>query len=157
MKRNPRKVKWTKAFRKSAGKEMAVDLTLEMERRRNRPPKYDPELMKTTLAAMKRVQEIKKKRDDDYHSARMKSKKAQQIKEAEIELEKYRNTIPDVVRYKKLKTESKLQEKEEEEDNEAEAIEKTTTMLLAEPESVQKTRKKKKLKEKKEIKKMEID
>ncbi len=36
MKRNPRKVRWTKAYRKLAGKELAEDATFELERRRNR-------------------------------------------------------------------------------------------------------------------------
>jgi large subunit ribosomal protein L24e len=36
MKRNPRKVRWTKAYRKLAGKELAEDATFEMERQRNR-------------------------------------------------------------------------------------------------------------------------
>ena len=35
MKRNPRKVAWTKAYRKLAGKELAEDATFELERRRN--------------------------------------------------------------------------------------------------------------------------
>jgi phage gpG-like protein len=48
MKRNPRKVKWTKAYRKLAGKELAEDATFEMERRRNRPEKYDRELVHKT-------------------------------------------------------------------------------------------------------------
>ena len=43
MKRNPRKVRWTKAFRKAAGKEMTVDSTLEFEKRRNVPVRYDRE------------------------------------------------------------------------------------------------------------------
>ena len=63
MKRNPRKVKWTKAFRKAAGKEMTVDSTLEFEKRRNVPVRYDRDLMATTLKAMKRVMEIKAKRE----------------------------------------------------------------------------------------------
>ncbi|OBT52394.1 hypothetical protein VE04_07816 [Pseudogymnoascus sp. 24MN13] len=37
MKRNPRKLKWTKAFRKSAGKEMVVDSTLTFAARRSVP------------------------------------------------------------------------------------------------------------------------
>jgi large subunit ribosomal protein L24e len=63
MKRNPRKVKWTKSFRRAAGKEMTIDSTLEFEKRRNVPVRYDRELMATTLKAMKRIQEIKAKRE----------------------------------------------------------------------------------------------
>ncbi|KAK2086532.1 hypothetical protein P7K49_035957 [Saguinus oedipus] len=39
-KRNPRKVRWTKAFRKAAGKELTVDNSFEFEKRRNEPIKY---------------------------------------------------------------------------------------------------------------------
>ena len=47
-KKNPRKAKWTKAFRKSAGKELAVDPAFEFEKRRNEPVKYNRELWKQT-------------------------------------------------------------------------------------------------------------
>jgi len=39
MKRNPRKLKWTKAYRKSAGKELKVDSAFDFEKQRNRPEK----------------------------------------------------------------------------------------------------------------------
>lgn len=42
-KKNPRKVRWTKAYRKSVGKELAVDPAFEFEKRRNIPMKYDRE------------------------------------------------------------------------------------------------------------------
>ena len=45
LKRNPRKTKWTKAFRKSAGKEMAIDSTFDFARRRDRVEKYDRNVM----------------------------------------------------------------------------------------------------------------
>ncbi|OBT70649.1 hypothetical protein VF21_10263, partial [Pseudogymnoascus sp. 05NY08] len=51
MKRNPRKLKWTKAFRKSAGKEMVVDSTLTFAARRNVPVRYNRDLVATTLKA----------------------------------------------------------------------------------------------------------
>ena len=47
-KRNPRKVKWTKAFRKSHGKELSVDSAFEFEKRRNVPVKYDRKLWNST-------------------------------------------------------------------------------------------------------------
>ncbi|KAH0721013.1 hypothetical protein KY290_006296 [Solanum tuberosum] len=37
MKRNPRKVKWTKAYRRLHGKDMTQDSTFEFERKCNRP------------------------------------------------------------------------------------------------------------------------
>ncbi|KAI0273741.1 ribosomal protein L24e-domain-containing protein [Gloeopeniophorella convolvens] len=71
MKRNPRKVRWTKAFRKAAGKEMVIDSTIDFEKRRNVPVRYDRELLQTTLKAMKRVAEIKKRREHAFWKNRM--------------------------------------------------------------------------------------
>ncbi|PWN25219.1 hypothetical protein BDZ90DRAFT_234420 [Jaminaea rosea] len=71
MKRNPRKVRWTKAFRKAAGKEMTLDSTLEFEKRRNVPVRYDRELVRKTIEAMARIQEIKTRREAAFYKARM--------------------------------------------------------------------------------------
>eukprot|EP01112_Ceratiomyxa_fruticulosa_P007456 TRINITY_DN1939_c0_g1_i2.p1 TRINITY_DN1939_c0_g1~~TRINITY_DN1939_c0_g1_i2.p1 ORF type:complete len:191 (-),score=18.30 TRINITY_DN1939_c0_g1_i2:239-811(-) len=71
LKRNPRKARWTKAFRKAAGKEMTVDRTLEFEKRRNRPVKYDRDLVGETIKAIKRVDEIKARRNMAFFKKRM--------------------------------------------------------------------------------------
>lgn len=71
MKRNPRKVRWTKAFRKASGKEMVIDSTFEFEKRRNVPVRYDRNMMATTIKAMKRVQEIRSKRERAFYKNRM--------------------------------------------------------------------------------------
>jgi len=76
MKRNPRKVRWTKAFRKAHGKEMTIDYTFEFEKRRNIPVRYDRELIQATLKAMKRVGEIKKRREHAFWKNRMAASKA---------------------------------------------------------------------------------
>lgn len=131
MKRNPRKVKWTKAYRKLAGKELAEvrwrpprtparlvparrleaqpasravancvksdcasrggwgcqhsaarrdgsgaalqDATFEMERRRNRPEKYDRELVGKTLAAIKVIDKVRTRRQERHKEARMRA------------------------------------------------------------------------------------
>ncbi|KAG2177915.1 hypothetical protein INT43_003162 [Umbelopsis isabellina] len=78
MKRNPRKIRWTKAFRKAAGKEMTIDSTFEFEKRRNVPVRYDRNLMATTVKAMKRVQEIRAKRERAFFKNRMAGKKDQE-------------------------------------------------------------------------------
>ena len=59
MKRNPRKVKWTKAYRKLAGKELADDETFEMERRRNRPEKYNRDTVQKTVQAIKKIEKVR--------------------------------------------------------------------------------------------------
>jgi large subunit ribosomal protein L24e len=76
MKRNPRKVKWTKAYRKLAGKELAEDTTFELECRRNRPEKYNRELVSKTLTAIKRIEKIRTRRQERFHEKRMNKAKA---------------------------------------------------------------------------------
>ncbi|CAN0541613.1 unnamed protein product [Rangifer tarandus platyrhynchus] len=84
-KRNPRKVRWTKAFRKAAGKELTVDNSFEFEKRRNEPVKYQRELWNKTIDAMKRVEEIKQKRQAKFIMNRLKKnkelQKVQDVKE----------------------------------------------------------------------------
>jgi len=86
MRRNPRKVRWTKAFRRSAGKELTVDSTFEFEKRHNRPVKYDRELVQTTVAAMRRIEEIKQRRQADHQRLRTRAKAQQDIKVARAEI-----------------------------------------------------------------------
>ena len=87
MKRNPRKVRWTKAYRKLAGKELAEDATFEMERRRNRPEKYDRELVKKTVKAVEKISGIRKKRQDRFHEKRMARALAAQVAAEKATLE----------------------------------------------------------------------
>mmetsp|Transcript_16525 Transcript_16525/g.35745 ORF Transcript_16525/g.35745 Transcript_16525/m.35745 type:complete len:162 (+) Transcript_16525:326-811(+) len=88
MKRNPRKVRWTKAYRKLAGKELAEDATFELERRRNRPEKYDRELVHKTIKAMEKIDEIRTKRQDRFYEKRMQRAKQLQKKADKVQLEK---------------------------------------------------------------------
>ncbi|MEW5303465.1 MAG: hypothetical protein WDW38_001790 [Sanguina aurantia] len=71
MKRNPRKVRWTKAYRKIAGKELVEDATFEMERKRNRPEKYNRDTVAKTLQAMDKISEIRIKRQERFYEKRM--------------------------------------------------------------------------------------
>eukprot|EP00906_Rhabdomonas_costata_P022996 RCo033116 len=73
-KMNPLKTRWTKAFRRSRGKEMVNDRTLAFEKRRNVPVKYNRELVAKTLQVMQRVQEIKERREKAFYAERMKVK-----------------------------------------------------------------------------------
>ncbi|CAG2109907.1 unnamed protein product [Medioppia subpectinata] len=63
---NPRRKRWTKAFRKANNKELKVDPTFEFEKRRNIPVKYDRKLWNETIDAMKRVDMIRQKRESHY-------------------------------------------------------------------------------------------
>lgn len=72
---NPRKLKWTKAHRRAAGKEMSVDATFDFERLRHRPVKYDRELMKKTVRTMDRVAKIKTAREERFWQKRMEPNK----------------------------------------------------------------------------------
>ena len=49
---------------------MNIDSTLEFEKRRNIPVRYNRDLMAVTLRAMKRIQEIKAKRERVFYKKR---------------------------------------------------------------------------------------
>merc|ERR1711863_148167 len=81
-KKNPRKAKWTKAFRKSAGKELAVDPSFEFEKKRNVPVKYNRELWQQTIEAMKTVEAIKLKRQAHHiHERQHKGRAIERMKD----------------------------------------------------------------------------
>ena len=79
MKRNPRKLGWTKAFRRAHGKEMVVDTTLQFQQRRNAPVRYNRELVASTLRAMERVEEVRKRRERQFYKNRMAGKAAREL------------------------------------------------------------------------------
>ena len=53
-----------------------MDATFEFEKRRNRPVRYDRDLMAATITAMKRVAEIQKAREGRFYSKRFQGVKA---------------------------------------------------------------------------------
>ena len=85
-KKNPRKLKWTKAYRMAHGKEMTNDAVLEFEQKRNVPTRYNRDLMVKTMQAMKRVDEIKAARQERFFKARMDKAKGQKRSATENEL-----------------------------------------------------------------------
>ena len=86
MKRQPRKLKWTKTHRALRGKEMIVDSSLllsQFAKRRNVPVKYDRNLVSATLKAMERVEEIRQRRERVFTKRRLSGKAARERKRAE--------------------------------------------------------------------------
>ncbi|CCW63509.1 unnamed protein product [Phytomonas sp. EM1] len=96
MKRNPMKVRWTKTFRKANGKELSVDTTMDFERRRHVPVKYNRELLHHTLKVMKRVEKIKERRQEDLWRHRMQRARLQEKREAATALKHNIDWIEDL-------------------------------------------------------------
>lgn len=67
---------------------MAVDSTFDFEKRRNRPVKYDRDLMGKTILAMKRVDQVRQSREKRFHENRMQDAKAEKKAQARVEIEK---------------------------------------------------------------------
>jgi large subunit ribosomal protein L24e len=86
MKRQPRKLKWTKAHRAARGKEMIVDSSLllsQFAKKRNVPVKYDRNLVAATVKAMERVEEIRQRRERVFTKRRLAGKLARDRKREE--------------------------------------------------------------------------
>lgn len=83
MRRNPRKVRWTKAFRKAAGKEMVIEGALaDFERRRNVPVRYDRDLVARTVQAMAKVTVVRRKRERLHYEKRMQPSRLAELQTA---------------------------------------------------------------------------
>jgi len=61
---------------------MASDSTFEFEKKRNVPEKYNREVVQQTIKAMKKVEEIKEKRQKLFYDKRMQVKKKVDKQEA---------------------------------------------------------------------------
>ncbi|KAL4227809.1 hypothetical protein ACF0H5_013246 [Mactra antiquata] len=116
-KRNPRRSRWTKAFRKAAGKDLAVDPSFEFEKRRNVPVKYDRELWSNTVKAMQRISEIKTKRQNQFILNRLKKGKELRKEADKREIEKHIHLIKSPAA-RSAKLEKKMVEVIEEDDDE---------------------------------------
>ena len=79
MRRNPRKVKWTKAYRAARGKDLTNDTTFELERKRNRPERYNRDVMQKTLKAMEKITAIRNRRESRFIANRLKENKGEEL------------------------------------------------------------------------------
>ncbi|CCF57629.1 hypothetical protein KAFR_0C06330 [Kazachstania africana CBS 2517] len=109
--RNPRKLKWTKAFRKAAGKELAVDSTLTFAQRRNVPVRYNRELVSTTLKAMARIEQIRLKRERAFYKNRMRGNKERDF----LRDKKLVESNPELLKMREVEIANKLAKEQEEE------------------------------------------
>lgn len=126
-KKNARKVKWTKAYRKTVGKELAVDPSFEFEKRRNEPVKYNRELWTKTITAMKQVENIKQKRQNLHIMQRLrKGRELEQevdIKEVQRDLSLVRSPAAGLKERKKQEETAGESEQMQDSDSELEAQE----------------------------------
>ena len=135
-KKNPRKMKWTKAYRAAHGKEMTCDPVLEFEQRRNEPVRYNRDLMVKTIQAMKKIDEIKSRRQQRFFERRMAKAKAKKRTDIENELLRHADLISDtkVKAFIMKKKEKQLEVRQERYAKEAKysAMRKDVEMLVEE-------------------------
>ncbi|PAA58978.1 hypothetical protein BOX15_Mlig017500g4, partial [Macrostomum lignano] len=65
-KRNPRKTRWTKAYRMARNKDLSQDLSLTFEARRSTLPKYNREALTQTVEAMRKIVQVRQKRQASH-------------------------------------------------------------------------------------------
>ncbi|KAM0688243.1 hypothetical protein COBT_000503 [Conglomerata obtusa] len=70
-KRNPRKLQWTKAYRKAHNKELTEDTIYEFEKRRCEPVLYDRELFTEVKEVLPVVAGLRGKRENEFVKERM--------------------------------------------------------------------------------------
>lgn len=121
-KANPKKFKWTKAYRKARGKELTEDSAFDFEQRRNAPVRYDRNLMVKTVQAMKRLETIRQRRREVFYRNRMLKALKEQHQEAVVEkqMKKHKHLLKQMERRETAKNkhlsplkEAAMQQKED--------------------------------------------
>jgi len=92
-KHNPKKLRWTKSYRKTHGKELLYDKTLEFEQHKDEPVRYNRDMYVKTVAAMARVEEVKQERQLKHWRSRMAISKDSNRKAVINELKKHSKLI----------------------------------------------------------------
>merc|ERR1712224_724380 len=72
-------MRWTKAYRKTHGKELMYDSTLDFEKRREEPVRYNRDLYIKTVQAIGKIEKIKKDREKRFKNARIKDAKQRNV------------------------------------------------------------------------------
>ncbi|XP_054004607.1 probable ribosome biogenesis protein RLP24 [Hylaeus anthracinus] len=121
-KKNPRKVKWTKAYRKTVGKELGVDPSFEFERRRNIPMKYNRELWNKTIDAIRKIETIRQRRQNLHIMQRLRKgrelERERDVKEVQRDLTLIRSPAAGLKERKKLEEAAEQNEKIQDSDDE---------------------------------------
>lgn len=94
-KRNPRKLRWTKAYRKTHGKELVTDPVYDFEKIKDTTIKYNRDVWTNTVQAMDKLAEIRKRREDRFFERRMKRAKHTQKEIMKFNLMKHEMLITD--------------------------------------------------------------
>ena len=93
MKHNPRRLKWTKAYRRAQGKEMTLDSTFNFEKKRLTPTRYNRNLMVKTIQAMQKVEKIRTVRKERFHKQRLATQLKKRMTSAQKEAAKNQNML----------------------------------------------------------------
>merc|ERR1712232_106978 len=72
-------MRWTKAYRKTHGKELMYDSTLDFEKRREEPVRYNRDLYIKTVQAIEKIEKIKQAREKRFKNARIKEAKRRNV------------------------------------------------------------------------------
>ena len=110
-KKNPRKIRWTKAYRKTHGKELVTDPIYDFEKIKDTTIKYDRKVWVDTIQAMGKIEELKKKKEDKFFERRMKRDEKDKKKQMKSNLIKHSVLISDPKIREKVE---KLKEEEDE-------------------------------------------
>lgn len=104
-------MRWTKAWRKSHGKELTKDTVFEFEKKRNEPLIYNRETYVDTVQAMEKISEIANHREVRHIEARKKASKRSLVHTMEIVAEKHAHIIEEPKLREKMKSKKIVKEK----------------------------------------------